>query len=519
YFNGSWVKVSLHQHAGEAAAFKITTLKVTPAIENGSDQPSNARTITNQKEVNQSANAAKVSLPAYAKAVGRFTNGLKARGAGWIAANGAIVTDYEYVMEYYDYHSLNDDYSPEVYDVIEFNMPPSNPDGSINHAAPEDQYPINTNHVFGRIIAGKHENDYGPDFIRIKIASWWDHGYVNVQAGYSIVDVLPNGTGKYPGENIQEYFQVARHPSGKTMDEQILSILHTDLTKPINLTKRNTVTRTNAIALNPNDKVRSVSDKDRFLLYDHAGHIISKETLGSVSSGAPVTYEGSNVAIGIVNVASVAGYGFGIGFRDDEFRRHLGEFFSDKTTYVDPNSYWNEENGTIDKPYLTIANAAQNVDEDGVLSIVRGSYDESVVLNTPMKVKTPLGAVIIGSPQGSNTRWVRPTLPAELFTEDEVFAEEEDLLVAQSPLKSFPNPFTQHTELHYTLKEDSPVVVKVYDMLGQEVQTLVEEEQLEGEHHLQWDGRNYQGQNMPSGLYIMQLKTSRETSSVRVMKQ
>ncbi|MEM8969699.1 MAG: T9SS type A sorting domain-containing protein, partial [Bacteroidota bacterium] len=118
---------------------------------------------------------------------------------------------------------------------------------------------------------------------------------------------------------------------------------------------------------------------------------------------------------------------------------------------------------------------------------------------------------------GSNARTTNSQVPTSW--EDYDFSEEEDLLVEKSSLKSFPNPFTHQTELHYTLTDDSPVQVKVYDMLGQEVQKLVEEEQLEGEHHLQWDGRNYQGQRMPSGLYIMQLKTGGETSSVRVMKQ
>ena len=116
---------------------------------------------------------------------------------------------------------------------------------------------------------------------------------------------------------------------------------------------------------------------------------------------------------------------------------------------------------------------------------------------------------------------MQANIPAALYGDDPstAFAEEEDLLVEQSSLKSFPNPFVDHTELHYRLTDDSPVQVKVYDVMGQEVQTLVQEEQPEGEHSVQWDGRNQQGQNLPTGLYIMQLKTGEETSAVRVMKQ
>ncbi|MEM9674572.1 MAG: T9SS type A sorting domain-containing protein, partial [Bacteroidota bacterium] len=516
-FNGSWVKVSLHQHAGEAAAFKITTLKVTPAIENGSDQPSNARTITSEKGAKQE-NEPKAPLPSYAQAVGRFTNGVEARGTGWIAANGAVVTSYHYVAENYDAGSYNDDYSPEVYDIIEFNMPLSNPDGSINHSAPEDQYPINTDYVFARVIGGKVKNDFGPDFFKMRQLHTNVYGK-NYHAGYSIVEVLPNGTGKRPGERIQEYFQVTRHPSGPTMEGQALDVIHSTKARYLDPTEYYTVQLRTLLAKDPAKLLRSVSDKDRFLVYVH---FESLEKIGAdePAIGAPITYENSNVAVGIHNRGATV-LGLGTGFRDDEFRRHLGEFFSDKTTYVDPNSYWNEENGTIDKPYLTIANAAQNVDEDGVLSIVKGSYNEGVTLNTPMTVKVPLGPVVIGASGGSNTRNMRPSLPADLFVDDETHVLEEGLEadLPTANLRSFPNPFTQHTELHYTLTDDSPVQVKVYDMLGLEVQTLVEEEQLEGKHSVQWDGRNQQGKTMPTGLYIMQLHTGGETSAIRVMKQ
>ena len=206
-----------------------------------------------------------------------------------------------------------------------------------------------------------------------------------------------------------------------------------------------------------------------------------------------------------------------------DFRKHLGEFFTTAMTYVDQGSVASDGggNGNIYKPYLTVAEGVQQAADNDILNIARGTYNESVTINKPLTLSAPVGAVVIGAAGGANSRTMRPNIPAALYGDDPstAFAEEEDLLVEQSSLKSFPNPFVDHTELHYHLTEGSPVQVKIYDMMGQEVQTLVQEAQPEGEHRVRWNGRNAQGGAVPAGLYIMQLKTGEETSAVRVMRQ
>ncbi len=511
YFNGQNVKVSVYQAQGEAVVIKLKEIKVNEQATNQKIDAIHSTSAT------QARTTAQGNLGYWAEAVGRFTNGEQAWGTGWIAANGAIVTDNNFgALESFEIGNGN--YLDE-YDIIEFNVPPSNADGTVNHPAPEDQYPLNKNHHFWWRITG---NKTIPDFGWISFFQVKQYGRLGrdlVSGGYTIIEAFPNGTGKRPGERIGKYFQVIRHNNGINMQGTTLDLLHYGFQK--NSTTNQTLQKKKVVLRLPEAWIRRISDKDRFLVYDNPN--ITPDSWDDYMEGGVLVYPNSNVALGIHSEGSGLGDSpaVGTGFRDQGFRKHLGEFFTTDVTYVDRASSVGGGNGNIYEPYLTVADGVAQAADHDILNIARGSYNESVTINKPLKISAPVGAVIIGATDGTSSRVMQPTIPASLYGDDpsDAFAEEEDLLVDQASLSSFPNPFRHHTELHYTLRDDSPVQAKVYDMLGQEVQTLVEEEQLEGGHRLQWDGRNQQGKTMPPGIYIMQLNTGGGTSSVRVMKQ
>ena len=71
--------------------------------------------------------------------------------------------------------------------------------------------------------------------------------------------------------------------------------------------------------------------------------------------------------------------------------------------------------------------------------------------------------------------------------------------------QNYPNPFNPVTTIQYALPKDVHVSLKVYDILGQEVITLVDEPQTAGYKSLVWDGRNESGESVASGLYIYRM--------------
>jgi len=69
-----------------------------------------------------------------------------------------------------------------------------------------------------------------------------------------------------------------------------------------------------------------------------------------------------------------------------------------------------------------------------------------------------------------------------------------------------PNPFNPETHIRFQLPETRHVVLKIFNALGQEIRTLVDNEFAVGEHNVVWDGRNDQGIDVPSGMYFYHLR-------------
>jgi len=80
-----------------------------------------------------------------------------------------------------------------------------------------------------------------------------------------------------------------------------------------------------------------------------------------------------------------------------------------------------------------------------------------------------------------------------------------------------PNPFNQETLIKYTLPEDGPVRLSIYNLLGERVRTLVDEMHLPGEHEVRWDGRNEQGKEVASGIYFYKIETATLTDRKKMI--
>jgi flagellar hook assembly protein FlgD len=73
-------------------------------------------------------------------------------------------------------------------------------------------------------------------------------------------------------------------------------------------------------------------------------------------------------------------------------------------------------------------------------------------------------------------------------------------------LQNFPNPFNPSTTISYIIGERAQVTLKVFDVLGAEVATLVSKVQDPGSYQVSWDGRNSRSQEVISGIYFYRLQ-------------
>jgi len=67
--------------------------------------------------------------------------------------------------------------------------------------------------------------------------------------------------------------------------------------------------------------------------------------------------------------------------------------------------------------------------------------------------------------------------------------------------QNYPNPFNPITKIKYTISQSSNVLIKVFDILGNEIETLINEKQPVGTYEVNWYAAS-----MPSGVYFYQLR-------------
>jgi len=74
--------------------------------------------------------------------------------------------------------------------------------------------------------------------------------------------------------------------------------------------------------------------------------------------------------------------------------------------------------------------------------------------------------------------------------------------------QNYPNPFNPSTEISFALKADGNVKLSVFNVLGQQVRTLVDEYMPAGNHTITWDGRSEDGSTAASGIYFYRIQAN-----------
>jgi hypothetical protein len=78
--------------------------------------------------------------------------------------------------------------------------------------------------------------------------------------------------------------------------------------------------------------------------------------------------------------------------------------------------------------------------------------------------------------------------------------------------QNYPNPFNPSTTITYRLPQTSHVTIKIFDLLGREMETTVDAVQQAGEHSIAWAPRT-----ASSGIYFYQLQTAQTTITKKLL--
>jgi hypothetical protein len=109
------------------------------------------------------------------------------------------------------------------------------------------------------------------------------------------------------------------------------------------------------------------------------------------------------------------------------------------------------------------------------------------------------------------TAWDQMYMDDYDYHRDSLWTGVKDETVAEIPttfglMQNYPNPFNPTTTIRYALPQAATVTLRVYNILGQEVATLVNESQGAGYHTIVWNGRNQYGAQVATGVYLYRLE-------------
>jgi len=83
--------------------------------------------------------------------------------------------------------------------------------------------------------------------------------------------------------------------------------------------------------------------------------------------------------------------------------------------------------------------------------------------------------------------------------------------------QNYPNPFNPSTVITYDLATDSNVRLDIFDIMGRNVKTLVNEKQIGGRHIVSWDANDQFGQAVSAGVYLTRLHTGNKVFTQKMI--
>lgn len=151
--------------------------------------------------------------------------------------------------------------------------------------------------------------------------------------------------------------------------------------------------------------------------------------------------------------------------------------------------------------------AFARTNENGEYSINNLPAEPYQIIVTKMGLDTEQESVnIIGNTTLNYT--INPTTPIDNPTTH---------LIKENNITNYPNPFNPNTTIAFELKQKGLVSIDIYNIKGQKVRSLLNEEKAQGQHTVIWNGKDDNNHSTGSGLYFYRMKSGNYTSTGKMI--
>ncbi len=157
-----------------------------------------------------------------------------------------------------------------------------------------------------------------------------------------------------------------------------------------------------------------------------------------------------------------------------------------------PIEMFNNEEGMYDHDISFAWNPAWNPDNCEIIAFIQDDVTMEVIQ--------------------ANSIALVDLVEAPLTTVDNV------LPIARSALVStYPNPFNPQTTIIYSIPSPQKVTLNVYNLKGQLIRTLVDEELKSGQHNVTWYGEDHRGTKVSSGMYLIRMESKSGNATRKIL--
>jgi len=191
-----------------------------------------------------------------------------------------------------------------------------------------------------------------------------------------------------------------------------------------------------------------------------------------------------------------------------DFESDVGKYWDGGNVKVsdDGGQNWNLLNPSGDYPCDKI----YALDEPGygaqTNEWVYAEFDLSSYLNKEITIRFHCGSDF----ENNRAGWyldniaIRPELATMVDDKETDYG----LPIEYSLSQNYPNPFNSNTKIIYSLPSPGRIILKIYNVLGQEVKTLIDEIKPAGKYIVNWDGKDANGLPVFSGIYVYKIKVA-----------